>query len=256
MAARLSDFSEVQLLAVYRCIEVEIFNEAQTEIASPLTSVQRLPELLRLPRRLIDEVVGFNSQYAEACVDKLRSIPGAHVQDPWSVTGEERLARRVCETVQRLAALLFKRWGFEGSSAAFFVDTAANELRQRICEEYETGRDAHWQALESLRRPQTQPAPSLACQPLQPALSSVHLPTSRRQRGLTTPERLEAMWRDPDKKIQVLAAGNAEGVGRLIGRSKTSVIDAGRIWDDEISPALASQRSLTRYHREENRLRH
>lgn len=256
MAAPLSQFSDVQLLAVYRCIEAEIFNEAQAETSSPLTAVERLPGLLRLPRRLIDEVIDFNSRHAEACIEKLRRFPGASVREPWDAVSEETLTRRVTATVHRLADLLVKHWDVPRNHAAFFAGTATDELRQRICEEYESGRDAHWRALETLHRPQTHPPPSLACQPLQPTLASVQPPASRRQRGPTTPERLEAMWRDPDKKTQVLAAGNAERVARLIGRSKTSVIGAGRIWDDEILPALASQRSLTRYHREESRLRH
>lgn len=256
MAGMLSQFSDVHLLAVYRCIEVEIFNEAQTETASPLTSVERLPRLLRLPHRLIDEVLRFNSQHSEACIEKLQRFPGAGVREPWDAVSEETLTRRVTATVHRLAALLVKHWGIPSNNTAFFAGKATDELRQRICEEYEAGRDAHWRALETLRRPLTQPAPIPPCQPLQPAPSNVHPTTSRRQRGPTTPERLEAMWRDPDKKTQVLAAGNAKGVARLIGRSKTSVVGAGRIWADEILPALTSQRSLTRYHREESRLRH
>lgn len=192
MAAPLSQFSDVQLLAVYRCIEAEIFNEAQTETASPLTTVERLPGLLRLPRRLIDEVIDFNSRHAKACIEKLQRFPGTGVREPWDAVSEETLTRRVTATVHRLATLLVKHWGVSSNHAAFFAGTATDELRQRICEEYESGRDAHWQALETLHRPQAQPAPSLACQPLQPTLSSVQPPASRRQRGPTTPERLEA----------------------------------------------------------------
>jgi hypothetical protein len=159
MAAPLSQFSDVQLLAVYRCIEAEIFNEAQAETSSPLTAVERLPGLLRLPRRLIDEVIDFNSRHAEACIEKLRQFPGAGVRGPWDAVSEETLTRRVTATVHRLAALLVKHWGVSSNHAAFFAGTATDELRQRICEEYEIGRDAHSQAIASLRCDQTPATP-------------------------------------------------------------------------------------------------
>jgi hypothetical protein len=73
-------------------------------------------------------------------------------------------------------------------------------------------------------------------------------------RGETAAERLWQLWRDRDGKRKILAAGSAVEIAFLIGKSKTQVVEAGRIWDDEIKPALAAQRSMVRVHREEERL--
>jgi hypothetical protein len=78
--------------------------------------------------------------------------------------------------------------------------------------------------------------------------------TKPKRRGEPAAERLRQLWVDPEGKKKILAAGNAEGVALLIGRSKTAVVEAGPIWDDKIAPALKAQRDLVRYHREEERL--
>jgi hypothetical protein len=78
--------------------------------------------------------------------------------------------------------------------------------------------------------------------------------TKPTRRGEPTAERLRQLWIDPEGKKKILAAGNAEGVAYLIGRSKTAVVEAGPIWDGKIAPALKAQRDLARYHREEERL--
>jgi hypothetical protein len=77
----------------------------------------------------------------------------------------------------------------------------------------------------------------------------------RTPRGETTAERLTKLWKDKESgRKKLLAAGTAEGVALLIGRSKTAVVEAGPIWDDKIAPALKAQRDLSRYHRDEEKL--
>ena len=73
-------------------------------------------------------------------------------------------------------------------------------------------------------------------------------------RGEVAAERLRQLWADPEGRKKILAAGSAERIGQLIGRGKTAVVKAGRIWDEEIKPKLQAMRTVERYHREEERL--
>jgi hypothetical protein len=73
-------------------------------------------------------------------------------------------------------------------------------------------------------------------------------------RGEVAAERLRQLWADPEGRKKILAAGSAERIGQLIGRGKTAVVTAGRIWDEEIKPKLQAMRTVERYHREEERL--
>jgi len=69
----------------------------------------------------------------------------------------------------------------------------------------------------------------------------------------TTAEILSRMWRTADGKRQLKAAGSAEGISQLIGKSETAVKEAGIIWDEKIKPALSGARYATRIEREERR---
>jgi hypothetical protein len=101
---------------------------------------------------------------------------------------------------------------------------------------------------------QTWPQPVADADAAPPASGQTPAKTKPKLRGEPAAERLRQMWIDLEGKKKILAAGNAEGVARLIGRSKTAVVEAGPIWDDKIAPALKAQRDLVRYHREEEKL--
>lgn len=74
-------------------------------------------------------------------------------------------------------------------------------------------------------------------------------------RGKTTTERLRELWSTEVGALRILRAGSAEKIGKLIGRAKSSVVEAGPIWDDEIKPQLQSLRSFNALQREEERQR-
>jgi hypothetical protein len=76
----------------------------------------------------------------------------------------------------------------------------------------------------------------------------------RRPRGEPTAELLRQLWNTTEGKSKILAAGSAEKIGMVIGKSATAVKEAGPIWDKKILPALEAHRSLVRLHREEERL--
>jgi hypothetical protein len=75
--------------------------------------------------------------------------------------------------------------------------------------------------------------------------------TTPKPRGESPAERLRKLWATSEGRRKIMDAGSAERIAILIGVGKTSVIDAGAIWDREIGPALKAQRSMVRYHRDE-----
>jgi hypothetical protein len=114
--------------------------------------------------------------------------------------------------------------------------------------------DAIEASLAVLDIAQTWPQAPPDAAPTPPASGQPTDETKPKRRGEPAAERLRQLWVDPEGKKKILAAGNAEGVARLIGKSKTAVVEAGPIWDDKIAPALKAQRDLVRYHREEEKL--
>lgn len=157
MAGMLSQFSDIQRVAAYRCTTLEISCEARAETLNPYKSPLRIQRLFRLPYRLIEVVADFNRRHAAACVEKLNVIPIAGCSDPWSSDGERRLEEQVLAAVQMIKQLTIERWSVSPTHAAIFADIAADELRQWIREEYEAGRDAHLQAIALLSRPKSLP---------------------------------------------------------------------------------------------------
>lgn len=75
--------------------------------------------------------------------------------------------------------------------------------------------------------------------------------TTPKRRGESAAERLRKLWATSEGRRKIMDAGSAERIAILIGVGKTSVIDAGAIWDRDIGPALKAQRSMVRYHRDE-----
>lgn len=75
--------------------------------------------------------------------------------------------------------------------------------------------------------------------------------TTPKPRGESAAERLRKLWATSEGRRKIMDAGSAERIAILIGVGKTSVIDAGAIWDRDIGPALKAQRSMVRYHRDE-----
>lgn len=75
--------------------------------------------------------------------------------------------------------------------------------------------------------------------------------TAPKPRGESAAERLRKLWTTAEGRRKIMDAGSAERIAILIGVGKTSVVDAGSIWDRDIGPALKAQRSMVRYHRDE-----
>lgn len=100
----------------------------------------------------------------------------------------------------------------------------------------------------------TTPAPIQAVESTSGATTTPRNERARRPRGEATSELLRKLWGTVEGKKKILAAGSAEKIGLMIGKSKTAVVEAGPIWTDKISPQLKAQRSLLRYHRDEERL--
>ena len=76
----------------------------------------------------------------------------------------------------------------------------------------------------------------------------------RKKREETVAETLRRLWKTKEGRDKILAAGSAEKIAILIGCSKTQVLASGRIWKEEIKSRLKTQRTLDRYHRDEERL--
>jgi len=158
MAGMLSQFSDVQLTEVYRYTTFEIVRAAQSEMAAPPVSTLRVQRLFRSPYLLIEAVADFNQRHSAACIEKLTAIPAAECGDPWDLVGERQLEQEVLAAMRSITRLAIERWNVLPRHAAILADIAASELRQRIREEYESGRDAHVQAIASLRREQASAA--------------------------------------------------------------------------------------------------
>jgi hypothetical protein len=261
MAGMLSQFSDVQLSELYRFTTFEVICAARAETAAAPTSTLRIQRLFRSPYVLIEAVTDFNRLHAAACVEKRRTIPTAECGDPWDSVSERRLEAEVLAAMRSIARLVTERWNAIPRTAAVLADIAFCELRQWIREEYEIGRDAHCAAIASLRGMQaaTGHTPSAQAADLPssiPAATNVPRTSKKQSRGPTAAEILHRWYSDPRKKPQLLAAGSAEGIGRLIGKSKSQVIGAGPVWDDKIKPALAGQRTYARMERSSDRHHH
>ena len=66
----------------------------------------------------------------------------------------------------------------------------------------------------------------------------------------TAPQILIRMWADPAQRQRLIDAGNAENIAILIRKSKTSVVEAGPIWKNEILPALDAKRYVLKLQRD------
>ena len=159
MAGMLSQFSDVQLADVYRYTTLEIACAAQAETAALPKSDSDAKNLFRLPSRLIQAVVDFNQRHSAACIEKLTAIPAADCGDPWESVGERRLEAEVLAAMRSITRRAVEGWNLPPRSADIVADIASRELRQRIREEYEIGRDAHLRAIASLRSAQTPTTP-------------------------------------------------------------------------------------------------
>lgn len=160
MAGMLSQFSDVQLTDVYRYTTLEIICAAEAETASLPKSDSQARNLFRLPSRLIQAVVDFNQRHSAACIEKLTAIPAADCGDPWDSVGERRLEAEVLAAMQSITRRAVEGWNLPPRNADIVADIASRELRQQIREEYEIGRDAHVQAIASLRSAQAPASPS------------------------------------------------------------------------------------------------
>ena len=69
----------------------------------------------------------------------------------------------------------------------------------------------------------------------------------------TTSEILDRMWRNPRDRQRLIAAGSADKISKLIGKSKTAVIDSGPIWDEKLKLALNGTRFGVKLVRQEGR---
>jgi hypothetical protein len=69
----------------------------------------------------------------------------------------------------------------------------------------------------------------------------------------TAADILNRMWKTASGRRQLIAAGSADGISQVIGKSPTAVKEAGIIWDEQIQPALKAARYGTRIEREERR---
>jgi hypothetical protein len=261
MAGMLSQFSDVRLAELYRFTTFEVLCAARDETAAPPTSPLRVLRLFRSPYLLIEAVTDFNRRHAAACVEKRRTIPTAECGDPWDSASERRLDAEVLAAMRSITRLVVERWNVIPRKAAILADIASFELRQWIREEYEIGRDAHCAAIASLHGMQTATGhtPSAQAADLSssiPASTTVPRTNKKQSRGPTASEILHSWYSDPQKRPQLLSAGSAEGIGRLIGKSKSQVIGAGPVWDDKIKPALAGQRAYARMERSNGRHRH
>ncbi|MCX7432667.1 MAG: hypothetical protein NTY17_17035 [Planctomycetia bacterium] len=240
MSQKLSDFSPAKIYATYRCIGLEITVRVQGETAHPPASPDAFPKIFRTPHQLIDEIVVFKTRHAQACVDRLSAMPGIAVPDPWDQAAEDQLLEHIRAVVGRIRKLVDRKWPVEFPLVDIVQERAEQELRQRISEEFEAGRIAYWAAknghIPAAFSNELQATPTSA--PAQdPSQFKAHKP-----RGKSTGELLGEHWRDPKKRQQLLNAGSAERIGKLIGKSATAVKEAGPIWTDKIAPWLKSVR--------------
>lgn len=240
MSQKLSEFSPAKLFDTYRCIGLEITVDVQRETARPPTSPDNFPRIFRTPHRLIDGIIDFKKRHSQACVDRLAAMPGIAVPDPWDQAAEDQLVEHIRTVVGRIRKLVRHNWPTAFPLVNIVQELAEQELRQRISEEFEAGQIAYWAAknghIPAAFSNVLQATPTSA--PAQgPPQFKAYKP-----RGKTTGELLGEYWRDPKKRQQLLNAGSAERIGKLIGKSETAVKEAGPIWTDKIAPWLKSVR--------------
>lgn len=240
MTQKLSEFSSARIFDTYQRIGLEISVHAQRETAHPPASPDAFPKIFRTPHRMIDEIINFKKRHSQASVDRLTAMPGIAVSDPWDRSAEDQLVVHMRAVVGRIRKLVVRNWFAAFPLINIVQERAEQELWQRISEEFEAGRITYW-AAKNGRMPaatdyESQNASANASAQGRPRIKA------RMPRGKTTAELLQEWWSDADKRKELLSAGSAARIARLIGKSETAVKEAGPIWTSRIAPALKSCR--------------
>jgi hypothetical protein len=174
-------------------------------------------------------------------------VPGRQLPDPWSTESEHALVAAVTRTLSAVRDRATANWHIPPRQAAILTDIARVELCQWVRDAFEDGRDAFSRAVlqqGTAATPIESTENSEGCPPA---------PTQKRniqRRGATTDERLAALMASPDGRAQILAAGGATNVGKLIGRSHAAVVGSV-VWKKRINPLLESSRANAQLARQE-----
>lgn len=247
MASRLSDYSSECQRNLLRSVWLEVVSKADAETAVAPSSAISIQRVFRLPHQLILAWIDFAGGFAAACLEKAAVFPGRPLPDPWSTESEDALVAAVIRTLSDIRDRVTANWHMPPREAAILADIAGSELCQWVREAFEDGRDAFSRAVlqQGAAAPRIAPAEdSEGCHPAPP------VKRQSQRRGASTDERLAALVASPEGRAQVIAAGSARNVGKLIGRSHATVVESV-VWKTRISPLLESSRVNARLARQE-----
>lgn len=247
MASRLSEYSSECHRSLLRSVGLEVVSRADAETAVAPSSAISIQRVFRLPHLMILAGIDFARGFAAACLEKATEYPGRQLPDPWSAESEHALVAAVIRTLSAVRDRVAANWHIPPREAAILADIARGELCHWVSDAFEDGRDSFARAVlqqgaAAARVASTED--SEGCHPAPP------VKRKSQRRGATTDERLTALMATPEGRAQVIAAGGATKVGKLIGRSHGAVVGSA-VWKKRINPLLESSRANAQLARQE-----
>ncbi len=247
MANRLSDYSSECHRNLLRYHGLEVVSRADAETAVPPSSIISLQRVFRLPHLIILAGIEFARDYAAACLEKAKEFPGRPLPDPWSIESERALVAAVLGALSGVRYRVTTNWDIPPREAAILADIARGELYQWISDAFEAGRDAFYGAVSPQNTATSCIGSTDRSDERHPAS-----PVKRRKkrRGNKTDERLAELMASREGREQILAAGGARELGKLIDRSPAAVVGSP-VWQKEISPLIETCRANSQLARRE-----
>jgi hypothetical protein len=250
MEGALSDFCDVGWQSMLDAASVEALIKATSAVSAAPASVEDMIALVRLPRVLIEEAVGFAKQHANVCLLSLADLPSMPVPDPWDEKRKADLEARVRRTIGQVLRLAQKHWGFSKEQMAVSQCAASTELLGEVASRWEEGQRAYHKALQK--------CDTATVLPSRGAKAVKEKAAQKRpwKRGKSTDERLAELIGSPEGLEKIFAAKTVDGVAALIKRSHGAVADSP-IWKKKIRPMferLKAENAYSRLEFEERRL--
>jgi hypothetical protein len=214
MEGTLADFSDVVWQSMLDAASVEALMKATSAVSAASASVEDMIALVRLPRVLIEEAVGFAKQHAKVCLLSLADLPSMPVPDPWDAKRKADLEARVRRSIGQVLRLAQKHWGFSKEQMAVSQWAASTELLGDLASQWEEGQRAYHKALQNCD------ARSATKQKV-----TAEKPTKkrRRKRDKTVEETLQELFGTPDGLRKLVEARTIDGIAGLIGVSHGAV---------------------------------
>jgi hypothetical protein len=241
MEGTLADFSDVVWQSMLDAASVEALMKATSAVSAASASVEDMIALVRLPRVLIEEAVGFAKQHAKVCLLSLADLPSMPVPDPWDEKRKADLEARISRTIGQVLRLAQKHWGFSKEQMFVSQYAASTELLVDLASQWEEGQRAYHKALQKCDAPSATKQKAATGKPTK---------KPRRKRRKSVEDALQELLGTHEGRREVLAAGSIEKI-RLLVRFSHGAVAGSKAWKKTIKPMLDRLREECKYARME-----